>query len=271
MLFPDLSPEVRLLLICLSTFCSGVVNSATGVGGAGVLMPIALALLPPRDALVVVALSQISRNVMLTLAIWRDARWNLVWRLAAGGVIGAIIGAFLVGNMPELLLRRVLAVGLLIFVASELNRSTREWGIALNQIPAVGLLTGCLSALFGTTGPIAAPFLFRYGLTGVPLVATITAAALAMNTAKLSTYAALGFFHEISAALVWGTLIAVALGVQVGVLVLRKTSTQRFRIFFLTMLTIVALGYLFGGVKENPVAEDVRREKLRAQFELQRE
>jgi len=265
----DLTPEVRMLLIWGATLMSGVVNSATGVGGAGVLMPLALALLPPQEALIVVALSQISRNIMLTLAIWREAKWNVVWRLAIGGMIGAFIGALLIGNMPELLLRRTLAVGILIFVATEFFQTKHEWQVDLAQIPAVGLLTGALSALFGTTGPIAAPFLFRHGLTGIHLVATITAAALAMNSVKLSTYAALGFFRHISPVMACGVVIAVAVGVQLGVWVLKTSSHGRFRLLFLGMLTIVALGYLFGGVDHNP-AIDVR-EQMQEKFLWQHE
>jgi len=269
MLIPDLSPETRMYLIWAATLISGIVNSATGVGGAGVLMPIALALLPAQEALIVVALSQISRNIMLTLAIWREAKQEVVWRLAVGGMVGAFIGAMLIGNMPELLLRRTLAVGILLFVATEIAPSKQEWKVDLSQIPAVGFLTGALSALFGTTGPIAAPFLFRHGLTGIHLVATITMAALAMNTVKLSTYAALGFFHEISPLLAWGVVIAVALGVQMGVWVLKTSSHGRFRILFLGMLTLVALGYLFGGVDHNPAIDiDARmREKFSAQHQ----
>ena len=260
---PD--PNLQLALVCVATMLSGMVNAASGVGGAAVLLPLLLLFMEPKTALVVVALSQISRNFTLTLATFRSARLQVVWRLAAGGILGAIGGALLIGSIPDLWIRRLLGLGLLAFVTNELARPDRKHHIPLEVMPAVGTMTGGVSALFGTAGPITAPFLYWYGLTAVPLVATLTASSLITNLAKLSTYAALGFYKNIGVAMTVGTVVSVVIGTELGVFILKRFDARHFRMVFLGMLTVVALTYLFGPVKENPAAADARLHAARRQ------
>ncbi|MEO7994026.1 MAG: sulfite exporter TauE/SafE family protein [bacterium] len=267
-----LAPNLVLVWICVAGFLSGVVNCATGVGGAAVLLPLLLPVMAPAEALAVVSLSQITRNVLTTLVTWRHAHWNLVWRLALGGIVGAVVGGLLVGSLPDVWVRRTLAVGLLLFVFAEVRRTEVESEIPLAAMPAIGGLTGWISALLGTAGPVTAPFLFRYGLTAMPLVATLSAANLATNLAKMSTYAALGFFTKLTPTVCWGTIGSVIVGVEVGVFLLRRIDPARFKIIFLGMLTIVALSYLFAVVKENPAATAVHlRQRMRDRHLLNHE
>ncbi|HYE76862.1 MAG TPA: hypothetical protein VEI97_02655, partial [bacterium] len=77
----DLPEPVTLVVICMATLLSGVVNTATGVGGSAMLLPIALLFLTPQESLVVVAISQVTRNLYLTLLVYREAVWRVTWRL----------------------------------------------------------------------------------------------------------------------------------------------------------------------------------------------
>lgn len=246
-------------LVFLAVMISGIINAATGVGGAGLLLPLLLMILTPDKALAVVGISQIARNLMTGLTLRGETLWPIVLLLAAGGIPGAILGALLVGHLPEMILRVTLGICLLMFVASELMQTIHHLNVPTRILPGVGAASGFLSALFGTTGTFTAPFLFAHGLVGVPLVATITWAALAVNVAKVSTYATMGFIQNVGLNLALVTVMSVWIGVAIGLRILRHETPERFKTLFLIVLSLVALSYLLGGVRENPAAPTARQ------------
>lgn len=97
----------------------GTLQASTGVGWGVLTVPI-LFLIPGISAKQVVAVSMLASLANVGMASVENIRHGLVhWRyavfIAAGAIIGAFIGAYLLRNVPGMTIRRV--VGLIAVIA----------------------------------------------------------------------------------------------------------------------------------------------------------
>ncbi len=97
----------------------GTLQASTGVGWGVLTVPI-LFLIPGISAKQVVAVSMLASLANVGMASVENIRYGLVhWRyaafIAAGAIIGALIGAYLLRNVPGMTIRR--AAGLIAVIA----------------------------------------------------------------------------------------------------------------------------------------------------------
>lgn len=184
---------------------SGVLAGLFGVGGGAVMVPALMLLFGALgiggDWMAHLAVGTslatiIGTGAASTLAHHRrgGVRWDLVWPLAPGIVIGALAGAALAGWIPGLWLQRIFAVFLASVGVRLLMTSTTAVS-ASHPLPGhAGLVTvgggiGMLSSLVGIGGgTLTVPFLSRHGLEMRQAVGTSAACGLPIALAG-----ALGF------------------------------------------------------------------------------
>jgi uncharacterized protein len=184
---------------------SGVLAGLFGVGGGAVMVPALMLLFGALgiggDWMAHLAVGTslatiIGTGAASTLAHHRrgGVRWDLVWPLAPGIVIGALAGAALAGWIPGLWLQRIFAVFLTSVGVRLLMTSTTAVS-ASHPLPGhAGLVTvgggiGMLSSLVGIGGgTLTVPFLSRHGLEMRQAVGTSAACGLPIALAG-----ALGF------------------------------------------------------------------------------
>ena len=196
---------IELIAYLVIGALSGVLAGLFGVGGGAVIVPALIllfgALGTSDDWLAHLAVGTslatiIGTGAASTLAHHRHrgVRWDIVWPLAPGIVIGALAGAALAGWIPSLWLQRIFAV-FLAYVGTRLLMAPAASITASHPLPGrVGLTTvgggiGLLSSLVGIGGgTLTVPFLNRHGLGMRQAVATSAACGLPIAVAG-----ALGF------------------------------------------------------------------------------
>jgi uncharacterized protein len=184
---------------------SGVLAGLFGVGGGAVMVPALMLLFGALgiggDWMAHLAVGTslatiIGTGAASTLAHHRrgGVRWDIVWPLAPGIVIGALAGAALAGWIPGLWLQRIFAV-FLASVGVRLLMTSTPAVSASHPLPGhAGLVTvgggiGMLSSLVGIGGgTLTVPFLSRHGLEMRQAVGTSAACGLPIALAG-----ALGF------------------------------------------------------------------------------
>jgi uncharacterized membrane protein YfcA len=140
----------------------------------------------------------------------RNVDWKLVLRLGVGGVIGAVLGAWVLSNVDAHVVRPIvafylLALGLFILLKAARRIPQRDAPIAL--APPLGLVGGFLDASGGGGwGPMVASTLIGSGQAPRSAVGSVNTTEFFVTVAAATT-----FFIELGVA-PWKDLIALVVG-----------------------------------------------------------
>ena len=168
---------------------AGLITTLAGMGG-GTLLVLALALLEdPVTALAVSTPALMLGNLHRVLLYRHAIVWPEAWRMAAGGVAGAIGGGLLVSGLPETFISTLMLLVVSLALAKHFGLKLRPPRGATLPVAAV---SGVISATAGGAGTIVGPYLLSRGLAGVPYVATAAVTATSIHIGKLSAYASTG-------------------------------------------------------------------------------
>ena len=229
------------ILIIIGSFFSAYVSAAFAVGGGFIMLAIVSSVLPITTAV------PIHAWMMLGLSLGRlwYFRKEIVWRIVAPFLLGALIGVFIGGrvyfDLSEFLLS--LVIGLLILGAVWMPKV--EWG---SRIPTpffwVGVIHSFISTLF-SFGGLFQPLMLRAALTRLQVVGTLAAGLVFMNVLKLSAYSYYGFDYGPYFNVILGAILAAIPGAYLGKKTLHQVSEEKFRLIFRLILTCFALRLLY--------------------------
>lgn len=187
--------------------------------GAGLIAVGALALVVPdlRDVVVLLLLVNLPVETAIVAGGRRRVRWKGVGAVGIGILFGVPAGTWMLDRADSELLLALLGLVLVAVGAAFLavpGQPTRRPPGAL--APAVGLVSGVLSGLFGTGGPPVVVFYQLRGLAKTEFRDTLMAVFLLVTAVRLPSYWAAGLLtgeRLLSAAVV---LPGVLLGGWIG-------------------------------------------------------
>ncbi len=243
----------------LGGLVAGLITTVAGIGGGIVLIALLSGFLDPRTVVgltaPVLAVGNASRVAMFRRRLDAEA---VIWVLA-GAVPTALLGAFLLKDLPARAIQVGMAVLLLGFVTVELARRLRRRGrgVAVHDAPEepiaawfglpVGLVLGGLSAVVGGAGPISAPYLHARRLTKGDFAATNAATNGTVHAIKTGVFALTGVLTLASAPASALAAATVIVGNRVGKAVLGRISEETFVRLLLAALTVAAVRLLLVG------------------------
>ena len=233
--------EPAAILIVLGSFFSAYVSATFAVGGGFIMLAIVSSVVPITVAV------PLHAWMMLGLSLGRFwyFRREIVWRIVAPFLLGALIGVFIGGrvyfDLSEFLLS--LVIGLLILAAVWMPKV--EWG---SRIPTpyfwVGVIHSFLSTLF-SFGGLFQPLMIRAALSKLQIVGTLAAGLLLMNVLKLSAYSYYGFDYGPWFGVILAAVLAAIPGAYLGKKTLHRIPEDKFRLIFRIIMTCFALRLLY--------------------------
>lgn len=241
---PDVAPAFAVLLVGLS-FITSALTGALGLGGGVLMLAVLATALPPATVIPVHGLVQLGSNVG-RLALMRGwVATSFIVPFALGSLIGALLGAMVVTELPGAVLRAILG---LFVLWSCWGRKLRPSALPKRAFALVGAATSFVTMFIGATGPFVAAFLDPERLTRHQVVATHAACMTVQHSLKVAAFTALGF-----AFLPWLPLLALMiglgfLGTMAGKRLLDRLPDKSFARAFRIVLTLLALNLLFDAV-----------------------
>lgn len=238
-------PGAAALLVAASFFTSAL-TASFGVGGGiamlallGVFVPVAV-LIPVHGA---VQLGSNSGRAWVQRAF---IRWGVAAPFIAGSVVGAIIGAFVVVQLPDAVLKIALGTFIIAITWARIpgiERMNRA-GLAIASV-----LLALLSMVVGATGPLVSPVLAQF-LAGdrKALVATHAAGMIVQHGLKIVVFALAGFSFGDWLPMVLAMVATGYLGMRYGSRLLDRMPENTFRFWFKLGLTLLALDLLRRGL-----------------------
>jgi uncharacterized membrane protein YfcA len=229
---------------CVAAILLGtVVKAITGMGFPLIAIPVISLFVSVEDAVCVVALPNVVMNAALS---WRMRGASPHTRdlpvLGVTAIVGAVLGTWLLVNLPEQLLMGGLSLVVLAYVGNRMVRPERFLAPATTRCwsPVVGLGVGVLQGAVGIPGPLLAAWIHAYGLIPNAFVLSISLLFLLSGGAQLAVLVDNGM---VSGPRLWIALAAIplVLGViPVGERLRDRLDRNRFDRFVLAVLLLSA-------------------------------
>jgi len=243
--------EPLVIVVALVFFLAGLVKGVIGLGLPTISMGLLALVMPPAEAAALLIVPSLVTNVwqmvvgphlrgllrrlwpmMLAVAL---GTWGAAW---LGFGLGAAAGPATIGLGVALALYAL--VGLLAFKLRLPSGGERFWS------PAIGAITGAITAATGVFVIPAVPYLQALGLEKDELVQalglsfTVSTLALAVGLAGGGAFGGAVALHSLLA------LAPAVLGMMAGQAILRRVSPATFRLCFFAGLLILGLHLAIG-------------------------
>ena len=232
--------------LIFASFFTSALTAAMGLGGGvamlallGIFIPVA-ALIPVHGAV------QLGSN---TGRAWRqreNVRWSVAGPFIAGSFIGAAIGAFVVVQLPDAVMKIVLGAFIVLITWVSIPGFDRigKAGIAVGST-----VLAVLSMMLGATGPLLNAMLAQlFPGDRKGLVATHAAGMTVQHSLKIVVFGLAGFAFAEWIPLVAAMIASGYAGTIWGTQLLERLPEERFRFWFKILLTVLALDMLRRGL-----------------------
>jgi uncharacterized membrane protein YfcA len=219
----------------------GVAKTAiNGVGAIAVV--IFAAVLPARESTGAILPLLICGDVVAVSWYRRHADWRTLWRLLPGVLPGLVLGVWFLSVADDAVMRRTIALILLVMCALQLTQLLRRTTIgAPSPHPrgvttvGAGVAAGFATMTANAAGPVTTIYLIRAGLPMLRMIGTGAWFYLVVNLAKVPFSAGLGLITRTSILRDAMLLPALLLGAGLGILLVGRLRQRSFE--------VVALGF----------------------------
>lgn len=237
-LLPDTIPFAAAAFLIVASVFTSATTAAFGVGG-GIMMLVLMGLFMPVTALIPVhGVVQLGSNLGRAFHMRRAAVVSMIVPFAAGGAVGALAGGAVVTDLPEALLKTVLAIFIIAITWVKLPplpaaKSPVVFGVG-------GAVSTALTMFLGATGPLVAALMARAFDTRQQVVANSAVAMAIQHVLKVAVFGALGFNLAPWLPLAFAMIASGYLGTMIGGGLLENMDEARFRFWFRIGVTILA-------------------------------
>ena len=204
---------VDYVLLGLIGFAAQLIDGALGMAFGVISTTAMLSLgMPPAQASALVHTAEIFTTAGSAAShIWhRNVDWRLVLRLGVAGVLGAVLGAWILSNLDAGAVRPFIAAYLLlvgVFILFKAWRGVPARDAPAPWVPPIGFAAGFLDASGGGGwGPVATTTLIGSGHAPRTAVGSVNTTEFFVTIAAATT-----FFVELGAA-PWRELLALVIG-----------------------------------------------------------
>lgn len=239
----DLFDQYVLAAICVVT---SMMTSAIGLGGGILLLAIMPSFMSYYTAIPIHGVVQFASNFSRFLISFKQAKLKYAILYIPGALVGAGIGSFFVGKVPETYLPLALGVFILVSLWTDV---IRRLGTLFSNMFSLGFIQTFLSLFIGSTGVISIPTLIKNGLNKNEVIVTHAMMMSILNTAKVAGFIVVGFaFMEylgLTVMMVVGSVIGSFLGAKVRHCIPEKQGTLILKSITSVLAVKLILGPLF--------------------------
>ena len=237
---------MEIALLFIAAFVAAAISGSAGFGGALLLLPLLTAVVGAREAVPLLTVAQLIGNLSRAGFGFSQIRWKPVGLFLLGAIPLSMVGALSFVSLPAGIVTRGIGVAVLAFAALKYFRIL-DFKPSTRLLIAGGGMTGLLSGLVGSAGPLGAAVFLSLGLPPVAYVASEASTALAMHAVKTVVYGKMLSLDR-DFWLLGGWLgIAMIAGTWVANRYIKRASPAGFERYVLVLLAIVATYLIVAG------------------------
>jgi uncharacterized protein len=238
------------IIFLIIGFLSEIVGTTAGFGSSTIFLPLASYLLDFKTALVLVAIFHFFGNIS-RIAFFRhglDKKVLLLFGIPS--FVLSLLGATLVGNLSQTLLKFMLGIFLIVISATFLLRPKLAFPANAKSIVLGGGISGFIVGLIGTGGALRAAFLTGLKMEKEKYIATAAVIALGTDATRIPSYISAGFLPEqyhYFVPILFGTAVA---GSYVGRKIVNRIDQDKFKKMVLIAIILASIKFIADGIIE---------------------
>ena len=234
-------------ILIITAFGAALISGAAGFGGSLLLLPVITACIGAEAAVPVLTISQLIGNIARMVSGWKQIDWRSVGLFSLTSLPLAALGALGFSVLPKDIVTRIIGLALILFVIIKLARK-RELPKGNSTLLIGGAVTGGVSGLAGSGGPIGAAVFLSLDLPPVAYIASEAATATAMHILKTIVYSKMSSLEWMSVAI--GLLMGISMigGTFVANRFIKKKDKKKFQKYVACLLCVVGAYMLIVGV-----------------------
>lgn len=242
--------EILLLAVVLGF--AGLVKGVTGFGLQLFATPIIAAVFGVREAVVIMSIPHLALNLLLlyksrqALAVVRE-----LWSVAIAGVLGVIVGVWLLVRIDQNALALVIAAVVLFSVGGgDRLLGPDPKSLRMRVIgPLFGGFSGLLSGAVSMSGPLLTVYLHAKRLTTREFVASVAAVLVIFSIVQVIELWRVGLYDRAIVTMGLLSLIPSLVALVIGVRVRERLDNASFRVVVSVLLVVAAVNLLVQGLR----------------------
>lgn len=240
-----------VVIVGVAAGLAGFTQGLAGFGSTLVALPVLGAVLDPRTATPLGCLMALAVNVCLVARLRGRVAWRELFVLCAASLPGMALGAWMLWDAPEALLKGLLGTYLVWFGLRGLYGAGRETPLSTGSghgpgsaagTTAVGLAAGFFGVSIGVNGPPVVAWASRRLADRAVLRGTLAGYFLAAGFGIVGSQWAAGLVTTRVLALFGASVPALAVGLAAGGFLCGRVSDAGFRRVVFALLTAAGAG-----------------------------
>jgi uncharacterized membrane protein YfcA len=239
--------EEEEILFFISALIAEIVGAMAGFGSSTIFLPLALLFVDFKTAIILVALFHLFGNIGRITFFRQGFDKRIILQFGVPSVLLSLLGAFLIGVLPQPILKLTLGIFLIVTSASFLAKPGLKFPTNTGMFIAGGSVTGFITALVGTGGALRATLLQGFNIEKVKYIATAATVALATDVTRIPVYISQGFLTEQYYAylpILFGIALA---GSFIGRKIVKRINQDLFRKMVLIAIILVSIKFIVDG------------------------
>ncbi|QYA25579.1 sulfite exporter TauE/SafE family protein [Gramella sp. MT6] len=250
---------MEIIIISIAAFLVAILTFFSGFGLGTILTPLFMLFFPVELAIALTGVVHFFNNIYKVSLVGRNADKDVLIRFGIPAVIAAIIGSWILVNIPstEPLFsytafgshfevyptKFLISILLIIFASFDLIPYLNNLKFGKSKLPIGGALSGFFGGLSGNQGALRSAFLIKAGLSKEAFIGTAVVVSTFVDFTRLSVYATRFIKSELTdnlGLLFCATLSGIA-GSYFGNRLLKKVTLRFIQVIVAILLIIVSL------------------------------
>jgi uncharacterized protein len=250
---------MEIIIIAIAAFCIAILTFFSGFGLGTILTPVFMIFFPVNLAIGLTGVVHFFNNIFKMVLVGRKADAQVLLRFGIPAVLAAILGSWLLLNIPDWQplfsyevngkiiavypVKFIISLLLIIFATIDLVPYFNNLQFGKDKLPLGGILSGFFGGLSGNQGALRSAFLIKAGLSKESFVGTAVVVSTFVDITRLSVYAT-GFttagLSENLPLVVSATLAGIA-GSFIGNKLLTKVTLKFIKTWVAVLLVVISL------------------------------
>jgi len=184
------------ILFWVTGFFAAFLGNIAAFGISSILLPVAVSVFPFELALVLTSIFHMFGNFGRIGFFRGKLRLRIFLLFGIPNIIFTFIGASLVGNFPEEILKLILGIILVLYSILGLTGKELRFESKKSYLIIGGSIYGFFSGLVGSGGPLRGAMLSSFGLTGGAYVSTNGGISFLTDVTRVSVYLWNGYLPQ---------------------------------------------------------------------------